>query len=121
MKNTLLVIAVLFAGACATKPVRELTLREKVVGTYGLKKDEDTIRPVFLENGVREGYANGKKWEEGKWSAVGEEIHADAGDGVTSVLSVNKGGSISIIAEIYKDGKRQDAPKIEQVTLKRIK
>ena len=121
MKNTLLVIVALLVGGCATKPVKELTLREQVIGTYDRKIGQDTVRLVFLENGVRKGYANGKKAEEGKWSAVGGEIHADAGDGITSVLSINKDGSISIIAEIYGGGKRQDVPKTEHVTFKRIK
>ena len=60
MKNTLLVIAVLFAGACATKPVRELTLREKVVGTYELelKKFGETQRYVLLDNKTVEYYLN---------------------------------------------------------------
>ena len=117
MKNTLLVIVVLLVGGCAATS----TLEEKVVGVYERKIGEDTIRLVFLKNGVRKGYANGKKAEEGKWSAVGGEIHADAGDGVTSVLSINKDGSISIIAEISGAGKRQDAPKSEHITFKKIK
>ena len=117
MKNTLLVIVVLLAGGCAAPS----TLEEKVVGTYERKIGEDTIRLIFLKNGVRKGYANDKKAEEGKWSVVGGEIHADSGDGISSVLSINKDGSISIIAEIYGGGKRQDAPKTEHVTFKRIK
>ena len=64
MKNTLLVIVVLLVGACATSPtklVKELTLEEKVVGTYEEKSSEFSFKFVFLENGVGEGYMNPKK------------------------------------------------------------
>ena len=53
------------------KPVKELTLAEKVVGEYEIKEDGNTGRLVLLENGIAEAYLNGKKAEdEGKWKIV---------------------------------------------------
>ena len=105
------------------KPVKELTLREKVVGTYEVKKDEDTHRAVLLENGIVESYYNGKKQEgEGKWKISKEgEIHLTEPKGNITVLRINKDRSITMIAVIYPDGKREEVPKEHQVPLKKIK
>ena len=104
-----------------TKPVKELTLEEKVVGEYEIKEDGNTGRLVLLENGIAEAYLNGKKAEdEGKWKIVDGEIHAD--DGGIVVFSINKGSSITAIAQISKDGKRRNIPKDNQIyTHKKIK
>ena len=45
----------------ATKLVKELSLRENVVGTYEAKGDRYTNRAVFLGNGIVEFYENGNK------------------------------------------------------------
>ena len=45
--------------APTAKPTKELTLEEKVVGTYEGKDVGDTI--VFLDNGVLEAYEDGEK------------------------------------------------------------
>ena len=115
MKNILLVIAVLFVGACATTPAME-----SVAGTYEVKKGEDTVRLVLLENGVAEGHINENKRDENlKWKITKEdEIHAEDEDGIIAVYRFNKDKSITFIAEIYKDGKRTEIPKEEQDTLK---
>ena len=103
------------------KPAKELT-KEDVVGTYERKEDEFTFRGVFLETGIVEVYKNGKKEEEAKWeiSKEGElrfiDEHEDIG-----VFRINKDGSITYIAEIPKDGKREDIPKEDQLTYKKIK
>ena len=95
---------------------------EKAVGTYEAKKDGDTYKWVFLENGVTEGYENGKKYEEGKWSISKEgEMHIIDDVGDILVLSINKDGSITWIADIDKDGKREAIPKEDQETFKKIK
>ena len=125
MKNIILLIAVMVIGACATtstKPVKELTLREKVVGTYEVKVEEDTHRGVLLENGIFEVYENGKKEEkEGKWKISKEgELHVTRYDDVY-VYRINKDGSVTQISYIPKDGKRKDIPKEGQDTLKKIK
>jgi hypothetical protein len=117
MKYIVLIIGLLVMGcgkqekADTAKPVKELTLEEKVVGTY---EDEDrygdTYRTVLLENGVSEYYENGKKVEEGKWSISKEgEMHIIDDVGDILVLSINKDESITYIAEI-KGGKREDYP-----------
>tara|TARA_B100000959_G_scaffold259444_1_gene295088 strand:- start:375 stop:842 length:468 start_codon:yes stop_codon:yes gene_type:complete len=113
----------------ATKPVKELTLeeqgalREKVIGEYENTEDGDTLRAVFLENGVVERYDNGKKDEvEYKWKISKEgEIHVEDNDGDIAVFSINKDESITRIASIDKDGERIDTPKGRQFTLKKIK
>ena len=77
------------AVGCETIPVKELTLEEKVVGTYEGKKDGNTGRLVFLDNGIAEGYENGKKSSEGNringsfdglliWYYINGEISAKA-------------------------------------------
>ena len=104
------------------KPVKELTLREKAIGTYEIKKDGDTYRVVLLETGIVEKYRNGKKHdEEDKWKIVDGEIHIIEGSGHMDVIRINKDGSITNIATIDKDGKREDAPKEDQVTIQKIK
>ena len=103
-------------------PVKELTLEEKVVGTYEIKEGEYTYRVVLLETGIVEKYRNGKKHdEEDKWKIVDGEIQIVDKDGDILVLRINKDESITGIATIDKDGKREDAPKEEQATLKKIK
>lgn len=110
------------------KPVKELTpeqkqkaLRDSAVGTYEGKDVGDTI--VFLDNGVLEDYRDGEKRnEEGqqKWEVVDGEIHANEVSGKIVVLSINKDGSITVIAKI-RDGERADLPKEKQITFKKIK
>jgi len=147
MKNTLLVIVALLALSCgkgkeaqtyekvtednntksvkvddnATKPAKELT-KEDIVGEYEITIDGNTGRLIFLENGVYEVYDNGKKKEgEGRWKLTKEwEIHVTAPDEETGIFRINKDGSITPIAAI-KDGKREEAPKEEQITFKKIK
>ena len=107
----------------ATKPVKELTLREKVVGEYESKMDGDTGRLVLLENGIKELYLNGEKGLESTWSISKEgELHLIFVEGgFTGVARINKDSSITTIAEITKDGRRRDHSKEEQLTFKKIK
>ena len=103
------------------KPVKELTLEQKVVGTYELKIDGNTKRIVILESGICEWYANGKKErEEAKWKIVNGEIHFTDEDGIIDVMRINPDDSLTFIAYI-RDGKRTDEPKENQTTLKKIK
>ena len=103
-------------------PVKELTLEEKVIGTYERKDDEDTYRGVLLESGVFENYRKGKKLEEDyKWSISKDgELHIADKDGIV-VFRINKDGSLTAIASIDKDGERKDVPKEKQTTIKKIK
>ena len=105
------------------KPIKGLTLEEKVVGTYEFKEGEDTLRMVVLKNGVMEAYENGKKPEgDYKWSISKEgEIHTTNLGGGIGVSRINKDGSITFIVEIDKDGKRTEIPKEDQDTWKKIK
>ena len=107
------------------KPVkelaRELTLEEKVVGTYEGKIDGYAVRLALLDNGVLENYEDGKKRDEAKWKIVDGDIHCPNQGSVTGVLIINKDGSLTTIARIGKDGKRRDIPKEDQLTFKKIK
>jgi hypothetical protein len=104
------------------KPVKELTLREKAIGTYERKEDEFTFRGVFLETGIVEVYKNGKKEEEAKWSISKEgELHVEDNYGHIDIIRINKDGSLTEIARRDGDGEREDIPKEEQFTIKKIK
>ena len=94
------------------KPVKELTLEEKVVGTYEVSVGEDTMGMVFLENGIVEEYENGKKEEEeGNWKITAQgEIHLTHPEGENFLLRINPDGSITIVST-----------KNRQLTLKKIK
>jgi len=118
MKNIILLIAVMVLSACASMPTMK-----SVAGTYELKEDGDTARLVLLKNGIAEGYENGKKSEEeGKWKLTKDgEIHITDSDGDIWVYRINKDGSITMIADIYRDRKREDISKEHQITAKKIK
>ena len=110
----------------ATKPVKELTLRGKVIGTYEiilLDPKGFAVRAIFLDNGIVENYNNGKKVEvEFKWEITkeGELLLTHLGSD-RYIYSINKNKSITNIAIIDKDGEREDVKKEEQMTFKKIK
>ena len=103
---------------------RKLTAEEeKILGTYELKdKDGEAHKIVFLENGIMEGYDNGKKQkEEFKWKIYDGEINVYMYDDIY-VFKINEDSSITLIAVIDADGKRsEDAPKEEQWNYKKVK
>ena len=106
------------------KTPKELTLRERVVGTYELelKKFGETQRYVLLDNSTVEYYLNGKKEEaKHKWSIVDKEVHIERENRAVSVFSINKDESITGIATIDEDGKRKEILKEHQYTRKKIK
>ena len=107
------------------KPVKELTAEEKVVGEYEIKEDGTTVRVVFLEDGIREGYINDEKFIVAKWKIVDGEIHEEGNGGMNGIYILNKNGSITEIAVIdalgWVDGKRIEYPKENQLTFKKIK
>jgi len=87
-----------------TKPVKELTLREKVVGEYEFKKDGDTGRLVLLENGQADGYSDCDKIDYGKWKIVGKEVHM--GDEIApTVCKIEPNGDLTEFA-IIENGRR---------------
>jgi len=122
--KAILLTAILFLGACAstpTKPAKELTLREKVIGTYERKKGRTTLRVVFLDNGASELYGNGELMAEGgKWMIVDGELHGLGPDGNVGIWRINEDKSITSIGGIL-DGKRINVPKDKQFTYKKIK
>ena len=136
MKHITLIIGLLVVGCgkqeqtdtnestptTTAKPAKELSLEEKAAGTYEFKEDGDTYRMVSLENSVLEGYKNGKKLEEEcKWKAVDGEMHVTSPKGKIIVYRINKGGSITAVAVLSREGEREEAPKEEQITAKKIK
>ena len=103
------------------KPVKELTLEEKVVGAYEIKGGEYTIKIILLENGGGEAYVNGKKQEEDmKWKMAGNEVHvAEIGISI-AVFKIEPNGDLTPIAEIIS-ARRKGIPKEEQQTINKIK
>jgi len=103
------------------KPVKELTLEEKVVGTYEyIIEDGTTLKVVLLENGKAEGYTNGKKEGEGTRKIVEGKIHVIDENGDGAVYRINKDGSITLIAWT-EDGKQEDVQNEDQLLFKKIK
>ena len=109
------------SDAAAKATPKELTLEEKVVGEYEIT-GKDTVRVVLLRDGIVESYLNGNKREKGgKWGiGKDEELHIEDED-FTCVYRINQDGSITVIARISKDGKREETPKGMGHTAKRIK
>jgi hypothetical protein len=102
------------------KPVKELTLEEKIVGTYEKKFDEGTMKLVILENGTVEKYKNGEKTDDFEWKIVGEEVHLGDGMPPVGVCKIEPNGDLTTIAEIDGRG-RKDYSKEDQMTFKKIK
>ena len=102
------------------KPVKELTLEEKIVGTYEKKFDEGTMKLVILENGTVEKYKNGEKTDDFEWKIVGKEVHLGDGMPPVSVGKIEPNGDLTTIAEIDGGG-RKDSSKEDQMTFKKIK
>ena len=102
------------------KPENELTLEEKIVGTYEKKFDEGTMKLVILENGTVEKYKNGEKTDDFEWKTVGKEVHLGDGMPPVSVGKIEPNGDLTTIAEIDGGG-RKDSSKEDQMTFKKIK
>ena len=124
------------AGQNTKKPSssKELTLEEKVFGTY----EYDIFGKgnlVFLENGIVEEYQLTKKGflnpeikhdkpvKRGsyKWIITNGMVSVTHDDGSKLILTKRWNGDLTSIAEIDKDGKQVDFPKDQQMTLKKIK
>ena len=102
------------------KPVNKLTIEEQIVGEYESIYNGKTYKRVFLKNGIVEWYVNGKKRAEYKLEIVNGEIRAAFGSEYKDIYRINADRSIIHIAYI-DNGEREDFPKEEQVTYKRIK
>ena len=123
MKYITLIIGLSLVGCATTptKPVKVLTLEEKVVGSYERKKDLKTQRRVLLENGDVEAYFGRKKIDGRKWKIVNGEIFIEDMSGLIFIYRINKDGSMTFFASIDGFGKRVAMPKENQNTFKRIK
>ena len=99
---------------------KELTLEEKVVGTYE-EKDIATEKWVFLANGISEYYKDNKKTAEFKWAISKDgEIHIERNSSIILIYRINRDRSITFIAEM-EDGKRTAPPKEDQFIWEKIK
>ena len=121
-------------GSGGGEVTKELSAEEKkVVGAYegevGTYEGESTgfnYKIVFLGNGLAETYLDGRKVDDGtKWSIVNGEIHigalddADVGNAI-AIFRINKDRSITEVAMIRPNGRREDIRKVNQNPLKKI-
>tara|TARA_B100000953_G_C17783012_1_gene346236 strand:+ start:112 stop:492 length:381 start_codon:yes stop_codon:yes gene_type:complete len=126
MKVLMLLTSILLLGACAITPVVPPTVKS-VSGTYQGMKYGSTYKLVLLESGVAEAYTYGKNGkiediQKAKWKlAAGEIFSYDEGTGGGRIFRINKDDSLTRIARTGKGGKREDYPKEEQTTYKKIK
>ena len=106
------------------------TNRQKIVELVGnsifhvafIKKDGDTTKFIFLENGIQDWHKNGKKLKEYKWSIVNGQIRVDYHPDAFWVFRINTDKSITLIANVNHEHKlHQDYPKNLQQTFKKIK
>ena len=99
-------------NSTAPKPVKELTLREKVVGTYESMHPKGAYSIALLETGIMKMYQNGRQIEEeDSWKiSTDGEAHIDHQDGFTSIWKINPDSSLTGYAEI-RDGKRKEVAK----------
>ena len=123
----LLVVGLLSVGCGKKLTPEEEALRASVVGEYEFKDKGYTHKLVFLENGVSEEYENSEKLGEDKWSIVNGEIHigalddADVGNAI-AIFRINKDRSITEVAMIRPNGRREDIPKeVQSSSLNKIK
>jgi hypothetical protein len=106
---------------------KELTLEDKVIGTYEYKRGDKPFRIVLLDNGISEQYRDGISLLKTTWSIVDKEVHIYTwpigmkGYLNAGVFRSNPDNSITLIAGISRDGKREETPKEEQRTYKNIK
>ena len=116
------------ADGTTVKPVKELTLEEKLVGTYeikGLIKGEEvTFKRDLFGNGKVVSFKNGEREGIGMWEIVGKEVHIGGEDEeskrIVAVYKVEADGGLTTIAEI-SNGQRKDYPKERHFTFKKIK
>jgi len=111
MKYITLIIGLLVVG-CGKSP------EEKLVGSYEAKGFGDVVKFVLLENGKFESYQNGRKLTEGTWEILGKEVFAK-GEDSSLVFKTTTNGDLILIAGI-NEGKREDRPKILQLTFRNI-
>ena len=122
MQRILIVLVVgLLSVGCLTPEQKQKAFRDSVVGEYEIKHENGvTLKYVYLDNGIREYYINGKKAVEFKWIISNGELHVVRDSGFIEVWRINADKSITWIANI-QDGKRTDGATGNQFTYKKIK
>jgi hypothetical protein len=91
------------------KPVKELTAEEKVIGTYENRYGGTTYRISLYENGS--GSIDGERLLDGgdcKWEISNGEIIISRKLWQTTVWRINKDDSLTNIANIDRDGEREE-------------
>jgi len=108
------------------KPVKELTLKEKVVGFYEGKSNQDTnrLRLVLWENGEVESYRNGKKrftanWKINKNGELNVEVK-EKSEEVLYAFRINPDGSLTGTTATM-DGNQEVLSKKDQITLAKLR
>ena len=115
MSKALIVLMVgMLAVGCASTPTMK-----SVAGTYDTGFGN---RIVLLDNGGIEGDDRGEKaeWKIADGDLVFQRMLYELPNDQKGVCSVNKDDSITLIAIIDEDGKREEVPKEHQVTWKKI-
>ena len=120
MKNIILLIAVLFTGACATTPTVK-----SVAGIYENSGTGGPWKLLIIQNGEWVQNQEGKPdvWK-GHWEIVNGEIRIThkvpkKNDGHIAVFRINPDGSISQIAWLI-EGKRSEIPRDKQASYKKL-
>ena len=112
MKVLIPILIGLLVVGCGKSP------EEKLVGSYEAKGFGDAVKFDLLENGEFESYQNGRKLTEGTWEILGKEVFAK-GENSSLVFKTTTNGDLILIAGI-NEGKREDRPKTEQLTFRKI-
>ena len=98
------------------KPVKELTLEERVIGEYEVKR---SAKHVLLGNGKSETWILGVKRHGGTWKIVEKEVHVGI-EKITHVHKIEPNGDLTLIAKI-SDGKRTNVSKENQYIWEKLK
>jgi len=128
MKKLITIMIMLVAVGCSKSPEEKpLSPEEKLVGGYEAKRNRDTCKLVFLENGEFEYHVKllKKEWERKygfatpKWKIEGNEVHVDFESEMfwwgKFVYKIEPNGDLTSIASIKK-GERSDFPKANERT-----
>ena len=137
MKQLLLICAVVALVGCGkkeparnsvgnkgatTKPAKQPSLEEKVIGTYALPKETKGGHCHFFANGVVETSAESVTFLMGSWSIVKGEVVIVSDIGGKSFLKVEENGDLTWVGFTFDDEtKRYPHPKEDQITWKKMK
>ena len=118
MKQLLLICAVVALVGCGkkeparnsvgnkgatTKPAKQPSLEEKVIGTYALPKETKGGHCHFFDNGVVETSAESVTFLMGSWSIVKGEVVIVSDIGGKSFLKVEENGDLTWVGFTFDD------------------